>query len=188
MPKGNDTPKQQHQTKAPPTAAVPTVVMAPDPNAVAVEATYYLGGLFTEFNQQVQRYLDLTGQHASIEARIELSEKTLCVVRDHFNMKIADTDSALPHDWATVLASVRFVGWRLADACVELLKERQRMTTGELVRELNKGMFRFRTNGPLREVHAALLRQPSIKRDGEHWVWTGQKAEATESEEKKTVG
>jgi hypothetical protein len=139
----------------------------------ALEATSFLRGLFTEFQQQKERYANMTAGLLSLEARIELAEKTLCLTRDHLAMSIEKTDSAIPNDWAKVLNSVRFVGMRLADACMALLKEQGKMAPKEILSALNSGMFRFRTNSPLREIHAALLRQNSAKRVGSAWVWTG---------------
>jgi hypothetical protein len=137
------------------------------------EATSFLRGLFQEFLAQTERYGKLTGDLLSLEARIELAEKMLCLTRDHLAMTIKNTDSALPNDWDSVLKSVRFVGIRLGDACIALLQERNRMTQEEILRGLNAGMFRFRTNSPLREIHAALLRHPSVKKEGRIWIWTG---------------
>jgi len=68
---------------------------------------------------------------------------------------------------------VRFVGVRLVDACHALLQERNKMTTAELLKELNAGMYRFRTNSPLREIHAALLKQRRAKKVGDQWIWVG---------------
>lgn len=139
----------------------------------ALEATSFLRGVFSEFQQQKERYANMTAGLLSLEARIELVEKTLCLTRDHLAMSIEKTDSAIPHDWAKILNSVRFVGMRLADACMALLKEQGKMSPKEILSALNSGMFRFRTNSPLREIHAALLRQNSAKRVGNAWVWTG---------------
>jgi hypothetical protein len=141
----------------------------------ALEATSFLSGLFEEFQEQKARYAHMTGSLLSMEARIELAEKTLCLTRDHLAMSIEKTDSAVPHDWTDILNSVRFVGMRLADACMTLLQEHGKMTPKEICTALNNGMFRFRTNSPLREIHAALLRQQSAKRVGNAWVWTGTK-------------
>jgi hypothetical protein len=138
-----------------------------------MEATSFLRGLFEEFQQQKERYANMTAGLLSLEARIELAEKTLCLTRDHLAMSIEKTDSAIPHDWANILNSVRFVGMRLADACMTLLQEHGKMAPKEILTALNSGMFRFRTNSPLREIHAALLRQNSAKRVGNAWVWTG---------------
>src|SRR5713101_4236350 len=141
----------------------------------ALEATSFLSGLFEEFQVQKERYANMTGALLSLEARIELAEKTLCLTRDHLAMSIEKTDSAIPRDWTNILNSVRFIGMRLADACMTLLQENGKMTPKEIFSALNSGMFRFRTNSLLREIHAALLRQNSAKRVGSAWVWTGTK-------------
>src|SRR5260370_4671575 len=123
----------------------------------ALEATSFLRGLFDEFQQQKERYANMTAGLLSLEARIELAEKTLCLTRDHLAMSIEKTDSAVPNDWTKILNSVRFVVRRLADAGVTLLQDHGTMTPKEILTALNNGMFRFRTNSPLREIHAALL-------------------------------
>jgi hypothetical protein len=138
------------------------------------EATHYLKGLFQEFVAQVHRYHTLTGELASLEARVELAEKTMCLTRDHLALSVQNTDSAMPHDWNKVVKSVRFVGCRLVDACLDVLKDRRKLKPEELRDELNHGMFRFRTHSPLREIHAALMRQPSVQRIDDAWVWVGE--------------
>lgn len=141
------------------------------------ESTAYLGGLFQEFCELTKKYNDLTGHLLSLEARIELAEKTLCLTRDHFAMTIARTQDAVPNDWSKVLNSVRFVGVRLADACAKSLQEHGKMTPEKLLRDLNDGMFRFRTNSPLREIHAALLRHPYVRKSGGVYTWVAPPAE-----------
>jgi hypothetical protein len=143
-------------------------------NDHTIEATYFLGGLFSEFRIQVKRYKALTAELMQLLARIEITEKTLCVIRDHLAMTVESTDTAMPHDWKPILDSVSFVGVRLVDACSTLLQARKRLTQKEIINELNNGMFRFRTNSPIREIHAALLRHPTVTRDGDCWVWTGE--------------
>lgn len=139
------------------------------------EATSYLQGLFQAFRQQTRHYAALTQELLSLEARIELAEKNLCLTRDHFKMTIENTDNAAPNDWDAIFKTVRFVGVRLVDACATLLQEskHQKLTPEELLSGLNFGTFRFRTNSPLREIHAALLKHPSVKRTDDAWVWTG---------------
>ncbi|MHB8413718.1 MAG: hypothetical protein ACYDDI_17515 [Candidatus Acidiferrales bacterium] len=137
------------------------------------EATAFLSGLFREFQQQTRKYQQLTFQCLSLEAQLELTEKTLCLTRDHLAMTIEKTDNALPHDWENALQKVRFVGVRLADACRKLLQEQGKMNPEQLLEGLNEGMFRFRTNSPLREIHAALLRQTFAKKTGPSYVWIG---------------
>lgn len=145
-----------------------------------VEATAYLQALYVEFREQVARYRDLTAHRLELEAEVELAERTLCVTRDHLAMVIARGDSAMPCDWKKTFCSVRFVGWRLANACVALLRKYKKLTPEQLLHILNLGMFRFRTNTPRREIHAALLRQQFAKREGDGWIWTGPAEEQTQ--------
>lgn len=137
------------------------------------EATAYLGGLFGEFQEQTKKYHSLTHHLLSLEAQIELAEKTLCLMRDHLAMAIEKTEGALPNDWEKVLHKVRFVGVRLADACNVLLQGKKKLTPEQLLHELNDGMYRFRTNAPLREIHAALLKQTFVEKRGSIYVWLG---------------
>jgi len=141
---------------------------------VTTEAMSYLAGLFQEFHKQTHNYHALTTELLSLEGRIELAEMTLCLTRDHLTMAITRSDSAAPNNWDGVLKSVRFVGVRLADACQVLLQERRKLTPEEILNGLNKGMFRFRTSSPLREIHAALLRPGFAKREGDYYIWVGQ--------------
>jgi hypothetical protein len=136
-----------------------------------VKTPTYLAGLFQELRQQADKYAALTGQYLNLEARVELAEKTLCLTRDHLVMEIEKSDSTTPHDWVTTLNDFRFAGVRLVDACMVLLQENKRMTPQEMLVGLNRGMFRFRTSSPLREIHAALLRQNFAKKEDQVWVW-----------------
>ncbi len=138
-----------------------------------LEATSWLEGLAVEFQEQVKRHSALTKQLLQLDARITMSEKALCAMRDQLQLGIAESDSVLPRDWEPTIQSVRFVGVRLVDACLTLLQERKRLTPQELILGLNAGMFRFRTNSPLREIHAALLKQRMARKLGGAWVWVG---------------
>jgi hypothetical protein len=126
-----------------------------------VEVDGYLSGLYKEFRSQVDHYLEVTHNLLELEARAEIQEKNLRVTRDHLALSVEKAKTVtIPKDWTSTLKSVRFVGLRLADACVALLREQKRMTPEALFAELNLGMFRFRTSSPLREIHGALLRHP----------------------------
>jgi len=138
-----------------------------------MEATAFLQGLFQEFQQQTEKYKHLTATLLSLEAQAELAEKTLCLTRNHLALTIDKTECAAPHDWEKVLQTVRFVGVRLADACKVLLQEKKKLTPEQFLGGLNEGMFRFRTNSPLREIHAALLKQSFAKKVGTAYVWIG---------------
>jgi hypothetical protein len=158
-----------------------TNIVKPDPNdadhIATSEAMAFIEGLQGEFAQQITKYHQLTRALLGLEARVELAEKQLCLTRDHLAMVVEKTDCVAPRDWKKTFESVRFVGYRLVDACLELLQEKKIMTAKELLEELNHRMFRFRTNTPFREIHAALLRQTSIKRTKDGWTWIGADAE-----------
>lgn len=140
---------------------------------MTTEAMSYLSGLHDEYEEQLGRYHSLTAELHSLQARVELVEKNLCVTRDHLAMAIEKSDEDVPKEWKQRLIKARFVGMRLADACLWLLKTHKRMTYVDLLNHLNVGMFRFRTNAPAREIHGALLRQPYVKRVSDGWMWTG---------------
>jgi hypothetical protein len=137
------------------------------------EALSWVGGLYAEYAEQLARYHELTSHLFSLQARVEVVEKNLCVTRDHLALAIEKSEEPMPEPWTKALNSARFVGMRLADACLGLLKERKRLTHAEMLNALNLGMFRFRTNAPAREIHGALLRQPYVKRASDGWMWTG---------------
>jgi hypothetical protein len=143
-------------------------------NEISAESSSFLNALYQELNVQATKYKQLTRSLLDLEARVDLAEKTMCLTRDHLMSAIDRSDSAAPYDWSATLKQFRFVGVRLADACMALLKENQKMTAQEIFIGLNEGMYRFRTSAPLREIHAALLRQNFAKKDEDQsWVWTG---------------
>lgn len=149
----------------------------PPPSHTSLEATAFLKGLYREFKETKAKYSQQTGELHEMGARVELTEKTLCLVREHLRAAAERAQEAIPHDWTSDLNTVRFVGVRLADACALLLQEHpQGLDPESLMCGLNTGMFRFRTSSPLREIHGALLRQQyqgQVKRVGDRWVWTG---------------
>jgi hypothetical protein len=155
---------------------------------ISAESSSFLNALYQELHDQASKYLLLTRALLDMEARVDLTEKTLCLTRDHLMSVIDRSDSAAPHDWSATLNKFRFVGVRLADACMALLKDNKKMTAQELFLGLNGGMFRFRTSSPLREIHAALLRQNFAKKDeDQNWVWTGTDEEESPMRPQTTI-
>lgn len=138
------------------------------------EAVGYLEGLHQEFQEQLHKYLALVHQQMQLQARVELAEKLVCVTRDHFVMATQSTEGTLPRDWSDTFAAARFVGVRLSDACVDLVRQHNRLSPENLLCYLNNGQYRFRTNAPLREIHGALLKQASVSKDGQDYVWAGE--------------
>jgi hypothetical protein len=155
--------------------SVPAPTLQPPATVATHEAQSWIDGLFQEFSRHVDRYNELTGLQLSLQARLELSEKTLCLTRDHLASAIAQAGAAgAPCNWKPLFNEVRFVGVRLVDACTTLLQEQKKLTSEQILKGLNAGMFRFRTNSPLREIHAALIQQRRrTKKVGDTYVWLG---------------
>lgn len=156
-----------------PTVGKKSKKVAGKPNCQTNESISYLSGLYQAYEKEINNYLSLGAQLMALEARVELAEKTLILTRDHFALAIQRTEGAAPHNWTETLARARFVGSRLSEACIELLKEYKKLTLEQLLDGLNSGQYRFRTNTPLREIHAALLKQPGVERVGNALVWIG---------------
>lgn len=151
--------------------------MPKKPKTQTLESHAYLEGLFADFEQQMDRYKGLTRHLMGLEARMEIAEKTLCLTRDHLQIALETTEGA--DEWRqkykTEAAKVRFIGKRLVEACEETLAENKKLRPEKLLDLLNEGTFRFRTTAPLREIHAALLRHPHIKRIENYYIWAGPK-------------
>lgn len=128
--------------------------------------------MYETFKENVDRYAALTKHEREIQARLELAEKTVCLTRDHLVDTVRQAEgAATPADWQPLLNDVRFVGVRLVDACLTALREKKRLSPEELLINLNAGSYRFRTTSPLREIHAAMLRQRRARKVGNDYVW-----------------
>jgi hypothetical protein len=130
--------------------------------------------LFATFHGTFAKYNELLAAEREIQARLETAEKTVALTRDHLidSLRNAD-DAATPDEWKPLLDGVRFVGVRLVDACLTLLQEHGRLGSNGLLERLVAGGFRFRTASPLREIHAAMLKQQTARKAGNEYVWLG---------------
>jgi hypothetical protein len=135
------------------------------------ERRAFVHGLFNELSAQMKRYLQVGTQMAELQGQMMIVERNLQLTRDLLQSELSQTDEEVPHDWQKVLRKVRFVGARLGDACVEILREYNSLTTQEILDHLNLGQFRFRTGTPLREVNAALLRQSNVHKESDRWTY-----------------
>jgi hypothetical protein len=135
------------------------------------ERRAFVRGLFNELSEQLKRYLNLGTQLAALQGQMMIVERNLQLTRDLLQAELSQTDEEVPQDWQKVLRKVRFVSARLGDACVEILREHNRLTTQEILDHLNWGQFRFRTGTPLREVNAALLRQSHVQKKNDRWTY-----------------
>lgn len=136
-----------------------------------LERRAFIDGLFDELNEQTQRYSSLIHQFFQLEARVQVNERTMKATRDHLLAALNEVGEEVPANWEQVLSRVRFLGLRLADACMEVLRDRGTITMDDLREELDNGMFRFNTPTPMREINAALLRQAHVRRDGDLWIY-----------------
>lgn len=139
--------------------------------SITAERVGYIEGLFKELEEQVLRYVDFSRQHQKVLAQLEIAENTVQAIRGYIYTQLANTEEEVHTDWKMLLKKVRFVGARLGDACADVLKDRSSLNRVELLDELNKGQFRFRTAHPLREINAALLRHPKVNKNGQTWIY-----------------
>ncbi len=73
-----------------------------------------------------------------------------------------------------VMNRIRFMGLPIGQACRIALGELKLSTTEALVSTLEDGGFSFSTTSPSREIHAALMKQPWVKRSpGGEWEYVG---------------
>jgi hypothetical protein len=163
----------------------------PIPKTTTLEANAYLDGMFTDFKSEIERYQEFTTHMMHLEARLGLSEKRIALTRDELNLALTTCeggpDQARLAQFHKLSERVRFVGMRLVDACTIVLKKHGRLTPEKLLDAINEGTFRFRTNAPLREIHAALLRQPNVDRRGNCYIWTGPKELPVAAEPKPSL-
>lgn len=152
-----------------------------------LERAAYLKGLYSELDRQRIHYVSLLSEWHEIQGRMEVAERSLANTRDHLYSYLADDKlegfEDMPADWILTLGRVRFVGARAADAIVAVLRtSSEPVTTKELLRALNESNFRFRTTTPLKEIHAATMRHPRIRREGDKWVYEPAADEAADKE------
>lgn len=144
-------------------------------SAMSLERKAFVDGLFHELDTQLHHHIELVGRYSRLGAQVMISERTVHMTRDHLNWVLTRSEDAVPLDWKEVLAKVRFIGMRLGDACMHLLEEYRTLTSDEMREKLDKGQFRFRSGSPLREINAALLRQPKVKKEEDRWILKGEK-------------
>lgn len=144
----------------------------------SLEEVAYLRGLYEEFLSEKLHYHQLVEQLMQAQGRVELAEGRLRLTRDHMLNRIGRSPLLAPKEWREQFLDVQFVGVRAGDACRLALIEKGPLTTEELVEALNHGGYKFRSNAPAREVHAALIRQNDAKKEDDRWVYTGEKDES----------
>lgn len=136
-----------------------------------LERRAFVDGLFDELVEQTARYQEFTHEWLTMQGRMEMCEKAVRATRDHLLTSLEQTDEEVPLDWRKTLDTVRFVGARPADACLTVLRERGNVTTDGLIKELNRGGYRFNSPYPQREIQASMMRHPHVTRVGDLWTY-----------------
>lgn len=158
-----------------------------------MERTAFMNGLYSELVEQYERYSVLLNQLLELEARVDVAEKSLKLVRDALLDAVRECgfeDATPPQEYGDMLFHMRFIGMRAAEACLEILRTHGEISMADLLQHLNYGMFRFKTGSPEREIYAALLRQPNVTRDGDRWIYAspvGDTSKATRRKEAATA-
>lgn len=153
---------------------------------VSAERMGFMNGLIAQLREQMDRYTQLVEKMAEIEARLAVSERTIQTTRDFILQEQQENPAEMrPASYATIMASVRYIGVRIGTACVDALRDLGSASTEELEDHLNGGGFRFRSGTPLREINAALMRHPRARRIDDKWTYVPVKemtAEASEAD------
>ncbi len=138
----------------------------------SAERMGFVEGLLKALDEQTKHHVQLVQDLAEMQARVNISERNLRHTRDYLRSTLETTEEDVPENWREVIDRVRFVGARLGDAALDVLKTRGHpLTVEEIESALNDGQFRFRTGHPKREIHGALLRQRLVRRDAETETW-----------------
>lgn len=144
----------------------------------SAERRGYVNGLLDELFKQTQKHVERVEKLASLQAQIELGERNLIATRDYLQSLLSQPqDELVPNGWEALIRSLRFLGARIGDAVMDVLREHSHpVDLAEIEEELNGGQFRFRTGTPRREIHAALIRQPHARRtDDGGWQYVAPK-------------
>ncbi|MPZ22762.1 MAG: hypothetical protein GEU28_04310 [Dehalococcoidia bacterium] len=143
-------------------------------SAPSAERIAFVQGLLDELQGQTAKHIERVMELAHLQAQLEIGERNLIATRDYLNSVLSQTKETVPHGWQALIRSLRFLGARLGDACVQVLRESEGpLEVAQIEGALNAGQYRFRTGTPRREIHAALLRQPRVKRtDDGGWFYT----------------
>lgn len=154
----------------------------------SAERIAFVDGLLRELAVLSGEHLERVQEMADLQARLDIGERNLIATRDYVNTVLSNTKEDVPNDWRELIASLEFLGMRLGDAALEVLRRSKHpLTPEEIESDLNDGQFRFRTGSPRREIHGALLRQPLVRRnDDDTWEYV-EPAQDGESEKSREV-
>jgi len=140
--------------------------------------------LAREVRNAKQQWQQRKLEHERAESELNYAQKALALAHERFWLmwhqhpepEADGTASELdPEGLWQVLESVQFVGEPIGAACKSALRELKRATVERLVDYLAERGFQFVSEVPVREVHAALIKQWwAVKDHGpDEWVYQG---------------
>ena len=126
--------------------------------------------MIAELRERAERYAAAAAEAERLERRIAQGERRLAAAGEHLLSALEADGAEAPAAWRSALLRARMAGASAGEACAILLAEHGPLTTSGLRTELERAGFRFRGATPLREIHAALIRNSRVRRDGARWV------------------
>ena len=125
--------------------------------------------MIAELRERAERHAAAAAGAALLERRIARGERRLAAAGEHLLAVLEADGIDAPAGWRDALLRARMAGASAGKACAIMLQEHGPLTTAGLKTMLERAGFRFRGATPLREIHAALIRNSRVRRDGDRW-------------------
>ena len=143
---------------------------AASPAAGASPRAMEIGGMFAELRERAERHAAAAAEAERLERVVAHGERRLAAAGEHLLAVLEAEGMEAPAGWRDALLRARMAGASAGEACAILLEEHGPATAAGLKTMLERAGFRFRGAAPLREIHAALIRNSRVRRDGGLWV------------------
>jgi hypothetical protein len=110
------------------------------------------------------------------KSEYDFAERRLVLANERYRVEhLAHPDplseGVIPLELSHVLETVQYLGFSLKAACRWVLEGFGAASAEEIADRLEEGGFQFKSDVPVREVHAALLKQPWAKKNQETGMW-----------------
>ena len=126
--------------------------------------------MLAELRERAERHAAAVAEAERLERGVAQGERRLAAAGKHLLSALEAEGIDAPAGWRDALLRARMAGASAGEACAILLEEHGPATTAGLKTMLERSGFRFRSATPLREIHAALIRNARVRRDGALWV------------------
>jgi hypothetical protein len=109
-------------------------------------------------------------------SQYEFAERRLVLAKERFYLELRahpepQSEGLLPRDLDEVISSVQYMGDSIKSACKWVLGAWMAASSEEIADRLEEGGFQFKSDVPVREVHAALMKQPWAKKNQATGMW-----------------